>query len=122
MGKVCGTRYDPHHAFWTATEQEVVATRTQNRLLDNFLEHFQGHFDNCAQVTANEKAGLTPRHGGGYSAYDVPRGAVRLRGLSGSSDRRTHHCRAACRVHVDGWMDDAGGRLIGSLIRLLRSD
>jgi len=30
------------------------------------LQYFQGHFDNYAQVAANEAAGLEPRHGGGH--------------------------------------------------------
>jgi len=39
---------------------------TENRLLDNFLEDFHGHFDNHMQVQENEQAGLTPREGGGH--------------------------------------------------------
>ena len=35
-------------------------------LLESFLEHFQGHFDNLEQVRVNEAAGLTPREGGGH--------------------------------------------------------
>ena len=37
-----------------------------NRMLDSFLENFDGHFDNYAQVAANEAAGLAPREGGGH--------------------------------------------------------
>jgi len=35
-------------------------------LLDSFRERFQGHFDNEAQVRANDAAGLAPRQGGGH--------------------------------------------------------
>ena len=43
----------------------AVPERT-NRMLDSFLEIFDGHFDNYAQFRANEAEGLTPRHGGGH--------------------------------------------------------
>jgi len=35
-------------------------------LLNSFMERFQGHFDNEAQVHANDAAGLAPRQGGGH--------------------------------------------------------
>lgn len=40
--------------------------RSAQPLLEGFLKHFDGHFDNHEQVATNEEAGLTPRHGGGH--------------------------------------------------------
>ena len=50
---------DPDH-------QTATSPTTLTRLRDTFLEGFAGHFDNHAQVAANEVAGLEPRHGGGH--------------------------------------------------------
>jgi len=44
----------------------VRVPSSSSRLCDSLLEHFAGHFDNHAQVAANEAAGLAPRHGGGH--------------------------------------------------------
>lgn len=48
-----------------ATAATAVPTQSA-RLLDSFLEHFQGHFDNHEQVKVNEAAGREPRLGGGH--------------------------------------------------------
>ena len=37
-----------------------------SRLLGLFLEHFNGHFDNHAQVATEEAMGMSPREGGGH--------------------------------------------------------
>ena len=68
-------RHTAHAARATTTamilldrEQETAVTvpSPRARVLDSFLERFQGHFDNHDQVVANEASGKTPRHGGGH--------------------------------------------------------
>lgn len=56
----------------------MVARSTQTRvalhqpttlaqpLLDHFLQDFQGHYDNHAQVASETEAGIAPREGGGH--------------------------------------------------------
>jgi len=58
----------------------VRVPTSSSRLCDSLLEHFQGHFDNHAQVVANEAAGLAPRHGGGHEHIHCTLRPVPVRG------------------------------------------
>jgi len=60
-----------------------VPTR-EARMLDSFLELFDGHFDNHAQVAANDEAGLTPREGGGHEHIHCSLRPVCINGADGA--------------------------------------
>ena len=47
-------------------KEQQQQQQCSERRLDAFLSQFSGHFDNHAQVLANEAEGLFPREGGGH--------------------------------------------------------
>lgn len=67
-------------------EPEVAARApaAATRLLGDVFSRFHGHFDNHAQVVANEAAGLSPRHGGGHEHIHCALRAVEIPGAFGS--------------------------------------
>lgn len=67
-----------------------VPKRT-SRLLDTFLEQFHGHFDNHAQIVANEAAGLAPREGGGHEHIHCVLRHVPVRGADGPHVLATYY-------------------------------
>ena len=69
-------------------DRRVASPTAATRTLDTFLEHFNGHFDNHAQVTENEAAGLTPRHGGGHEHIHCALRPVELESSSSSSSSK----------------------------------
>ena len=70
-------------------DRTAKSPTTVRRTMDNFLEQFNGHFDNCAQVAANEAEGLTPRHGGGHEHIHCAVRPIELQSTSTSSSGGT---------------------------------
>ena len=63
-----------------------------SQMRDALLERFDGHFDNHAQVAANEAAGLAPRECGGHEHIHC---ALRPVPVIGAEDTATRHVLAS---------------------------
>jgi hypothetical protein len=82
--------------------QSLSVSTSSAHLMDCLLQRFNGHFDNYAQAVADEKAGLSPREGGGHEHIHCALRAVDVAPV-GPACMQQHHVLAS--YYFDGQPD-----------------